>query len=80
MCAQYFVGTCIYPLHLIRSQTPAVANGAAEDRSKVDNEERDVYSKQSAQRSGGPRHSIKPEEPQPLVTLTDVKSTYVLCI
>ena len=61
---------------LTRSRAPAVANGTVEDQSKVDNE-RDISSKQSIQRSGGPRHSIKPEESQSLVALTDVKSTYV---
>ena len=60
-------------LCLVRSQAPVVANGAVE---KVDNE-RAFSSKQSAQRSGEPRHSIKSEAPQLLVTLTDVKSMYV---
>ena len=62
----------------IRSHPPAVANGDAEDQAKVDNE-RDVSSKQSTQlcSAGGAnshKANSKPEE-QPLVSLTDVKST-----
>ena len=60
-----------------RSRPSALANGDVQDQPEVDDEQ-DVSSKQSTHPfSATAKTSIKPEEPQPLVTLTDVKSTHV---
>lgn len=59
-----------------------VANGDVEEQSGVNNE-RDVSSKQSGLRSSGGKNSHKANsnpEQQPLVTLSDVKSTNVISV
>jgi len=60
----------------IRSQTPALANGDAQDQSKMDNEQ-NVSRKQSTQKcSGTHKTNTKPEEEESLVTLSDIKSMH----
>ena len=64
-------------MHILHSPAPVLTNGDAEGQSKGENDQ-DVSSELSTQRcSGGAKGSAKLEEPQPLVTLTDVKSMYI---